>query len=195
MSDAFITTSDLSSYLGRSVTADAGGTIAVDAACELVRTMTGQTFNAGTSTIHLDGTGTDALPLPEFPVNTVGTVAVGGTITSGSIAGGSAVTNWALRGDGVLLRTAGAAVADYTEDVLPLRWPKGRQNIQVTYTHGYSTVPADIRMVALHIASRLIVQGVAQYETVGDVSMRYGTNATDFTAGERIIFSKYRTNR
>ena len=47
-----------------------------------------------------------------------------------------------------------------------------KKNIKVTYDHGYTVagtvnnVPRSIRMVALMIASRLVVQGVAQQETV-----------------------------
>ena len=45
-----------------------------DAACDMVRTLAEQTFNDGTTTLTVDGTGTDAIVLPELPVNTVGTV-------------------------------------------------------------------------------------------------------------------------
>ena len=76
-------------------------------------------------------------------------------------------------------------------------WPAGRQNVEVTYKHGYTPaeLPRSVRMVALHIASRLVIQGVAQYETIGDVQMRYGVNATDLTDGERRILRKYRDGR
>jgi hypothetical protein len=50
-------------------------------------------------------------------------------------------------------------------------WPSGRQNITVTYDHGYADadLPRDVRMVALSVASRIAVQGVALEESVGDV--------------------------
>ena len=47
-------------------------------------------------------------------------------------------------------------------------------------------------MVALSLASRLIVQGVAVKERVGDNQMDYAGPATDLTAGEQAILRKYR---
>ena len=192
----FISRQDLSDYLGRDVTTDDGALAAVDAACDMVRTMTGQDFNLTMGTVVLDGTGTDSLLLPQIPVTDIDSVTIGGTVNAGTTTGGTAVTSWMVRDDGVLLRTAGAATGDpsYTGETLPLKWPKGRQNIQVVYTHGYGTavLPRDVRMVALAMAARLVVQGVAVYETVGPASIRYAGPATDFTAGEKAILSRHR---
>lgn len=180
----FVSRQDLTAYLGRDVTDDDGALIAVDAACDVCRSLAEQQFNAGTTTVTLDGSGTDALLLPQLPVNAAGTVLVdGGT-----------VTDYALASDGVLLRKANAtSVADW--NCLPqLVWPARRQNIEVTYEHGYSVaeLPRDIRMVALSVASRLIVQGPALQESNGNASIRYGVNATDLTNGEKAILRKYR---
>ena len=116
-------------------------------------TSLASTFNAGTSTILLDGTGTDALLLPEIPVSAAGTVLV---------AGGT-VTDYVLNGNGILFRKQTGTDVDYTEALLPIRWPTGRQNIQVTYSHGYESadLPRSVRMVALAVAARLVVQGPA----------------------------------
>ena len=46
--------------------------------------------------------------------------------------------------------------------------------------------------MALTLASRMIVQGVASEESQGTERIRYGTAATDFTDGERAILHKYR---
>jgi hypothetical protein len=82
MPDPFIAPQDLVDYLGRGTITDPGMIIATDAACDTVRTIAEQTFNQSTSTVTLDGTGTDALLLPELPVTSAGTVTVaGGTIT------------------------------------------------------------------------------------------------------------------
>lgn len=187
MPSPFISREDLTDYLGRDVSDDYGALIAADAACDMVRALTEQSFNRGTSTVVLDGTGTDALPLPELPVNSAGTVEVSGT----------AVTDYVLKDNGLLIRkypTSG--VVDYwTETELPeVVWPAGRQNIEVTYVHGYADddLPRDVRMVALSIASRLIVQGVAQQESLGEASVRYAVASTDLTAGEKAILRKYR---
>jgi hypothetical protein len=192
----FISRQDLTDYLGRDVTTDDGALAAIDAACDMVRTMTEQDFNEVSGTAVFDGTGTDSLLLRQRPAGSITGVTIGGTVNAGSIMGGTTISSWMLRHDGVLLRTAGAAVADpsYSGETYPLRWPKGRQNIAVEYVSGYGTadLPRDIRMVALQIAARLVVQGVSVYETVGDVSMRYAGPATDFTNGELRILRKYK---
>lgn len=190
MPDPFISRQDLTDYLGRNVTTDDGALIAVDAACDMVRTLTEQSFNRDTSTITLDGTGTDALLLPELPVNSAGTVEVGGT----------AVTDYVLGSNGVLIRKYPDPVTiDYWSESRPpeVVWPAGRQNVEVTYDHGYANddLPRDVRIVALSIASRLIVQGVAQQETLGDASVRYAVASTDLTQGERAILRKHKRAR
>jgi len=180
MPDPFISTSDLVSYLGRGSATDPGMIIAADAACDMVRTLAEQSFNQATSTVVLDGSGTDALLLPELPVSSAGTVVVNG----------GTVTDYVLNGNGVLFRgTAGV-------DPRPV-WPTGRQNIRVTYDHGYAEadLPRDVRMVALSIASRLVVQGVALEENIGPVRVKYAAAASDLTNGEQRILRKYRQMR
>ena len=185
----FISTQDLSDYIGRDAT-DAGGTIVIDAACNMVRTLAEQSFDEATDTITVDGTGTDAIVLPEQPATNVGTV----NLISSS-GGTTAVTDYALKDNGVLVRMPGSAIYTSDDYYWPAScWPNGRQNVEVTYTHGYGTAdfPTDVRMVALSIASRLFLQGPASFEQLGDSQIRYGTNSTDITAGERAIIHKYR---
>lgn len=179
MPDPFIDQQDLSDYLGINVTADDGALIAIDAACDICRDEAERLFNRGTVTLALDGTGTDALLIPnEFlPVNSAGTITVAGT----------AETGYMVTRRGELLRgTAGC----YPRPV----WPEGRQNVTVTVDYGYDSadIPRSVRMVALSVAARLAVQGVAAEETVGDVRVKYAAAATDLTAGERRILKRYR---
>lgn len=178
----FITAQDLSDRLGRDVTADPGATSAIASACQICRTIAGQAFDQATSTITLDGTGTDALLLPERPVATVSSVVVNG----------GTVTDWKLSDSGMLFR----GTASYGYPWRPC-WPLGRQNVSVTYTHGYASlqVPSDVCEVALELAMRMVAQGVAQSETVGDVSIGYGMSADDLTANELRILNKYRGAR
>jgi hypothetical protein len=162
------------------VTADAGALAAVDAACDICRDVAEQQFNRGTATVRLDGTGTDALLLKQLPVLNAGTVTVnGGTIT-----------DYVVDDNGILLRgTAGS-------DPRPV-WPSGRRNVAVTYEHGYDNadIPRSVRIVALSIASRLIVQGPASEEQVGDVRIKYAAASTDLTTGEKLILGKYKQIR
>jgi hypothetical protein len=180
MPDPFISAQDLTDYLGRNVTGDDGAIIALDAACDIVRDLAEQEFNARTSTVTLDGTGTDVLLLPQLPVSAAGTVSVDGT----------AVTDYTLNGNGMLFRGSAGC------DPRPV-WPAGRQNVEVTYEHGYADadLPRSVRMVALSAAARIMVQGVAVEETVGQVRVKYAVAATDLTNGERAILRKYRHTR
>jgi hypothetical protein len=178
---AFITAQEVVDYLGRGEADDPGVVFAVDSACDVCRTIAEQAFSQGFSdTVILDGTGTDAMLLPELPVLAVTSVMEDTT----------AVTEYSLNGNGVLYRGAAGV------DPRPV-WPKGRQNITVTYDHGYDDYdfPDDIRMVALSIASRLVVQGAAAEESVGDVRVKYSVAASDLTANEIRILKKYRQVR
>lgn len=184
MPDPFITTTDMSDYLGRDVTDDPGALIALDAACDTVRTFAERDFNRTTGTVTLDGTGTDSLLLPQLPVNSAGTVSVDGT----------AVTDYTLNSNGILFRgSVSAEGAAYTAS----KWPEGRQNIVVTYDYGYdpADLPRDVRMVALSLASRLVVQGVAVEESIGGVSVKYAGPAMDLTTTEKLVLHKYRPIR
>lgn len=185
----FIDTQDLSDYIGRDVTADDGATIAVDSAIDMVQTLSEQDFIQVTSeTVALDGTGTDVLLLPQVPVTAAGTVVVnGGTLTSG--------TDYSVTERGHLIRTEGTASWSSWSTAPVAYWPQGRQNVRVTYDHGYGTVPADVRVVALSIAARMITQGGAVFETVGPVSRRYAAASTELTSGERMILRKYKVSR
>lgn len=194
---AFISRQDLTDYLGRDVTADAGALIAVNAACSVVCTVAEQAFAQVTGdVIWLDGTGTDCLLLPELPATGAGTVVVNG----------GTVTDYRLADNGRLIRTSGTleyATLAGSIDVFPVAWPHqthvwplGRENVVVTYDHGYAgTVPSDIRMVALSLAARIVVQGVATEEAIGDVSVKYAGPAMDLSANELRILRKYRPTR
>lgn len=180
MPDPFITPQDLVDYLGRGTATDPGMLIATDSACDICRVIGEQQFNRGTSVYTLDGTGTDALLLPELPVNAVGTVTVNG----------DAITDYVLNSNGVVFRgTAGV----YPRPT----WPEGRQNVTLTVDHGYAEtdLPRDVRMVALSIASRLVVQGVAVEESIGASRIKYAVAATELTNGEKMILRKYRPTR
>lgn len=185
--DPFIAPQDLVDYLGRGTASDPGMIIATDAACDICRDIAEQTFNAGTATVTLDGTGTDSLLLPDLPVNSVSVV---------TVAGGT-VTDYVLNDNGILFRKDTGTDVDYVNACRTLTWPEGRQNITVTYDHGYASadLPRSVRMVALSIASRLVVQGVAVEESNGAVSVKYAGPSTDLTAGELRILRKYRQTR
>lgn len=182
----FISRGDLADILGRDVEQSDGALIAVDAACDIVRTLTGQSINAGTTTATFDGPGTDALVLPEYPANTIGTVQVRDSSGTWNTAGAA---DYALADDGVLIAMGGTVAGTV--------WPMGRQNVRVNYTHGYADadVPRDIRVLALSVAERIVIQGPMTSETVGGASASYASPQLDLTPGEKAIAAKYRRTR
>lgn len=188
----FLTITEVGDYIGRDLSADDGAILAVSMACETVRSLTEQDFTPTVGgTAILDGTGTDCLLLPQTPVTAAGTVAIDGTAL--------AATDYKVTSEGELFRTDGTATwADnggYPASPVAY-WPQGRRNISVTYDYGYAgSAPDDVRMVALAIATRLITQGGAVQETVGQVSKKYAAAATDLTNGERAILRRYKQPR
>lgn len=186
MADPFISRDDLSDALGRDVTTDDGALIAVDAACDIVRDLSGQTFNRGTSTEVFDGSGTDALLLSQLPANTVGTVEVRDTVGSWTTAGTS---DWVLDNKGVLYAVNAAGTS-----LFGVEWPAGRQNVRVAYDHGYADadLPRSVRAIALAVAERLFIQGPSMFETIGDVTTRYAGESTAVMPTERMILRLYK---
>lgn len=182
MAAPFITAATLGSYLGRDLSADTGATQVVAAACGMCRTVAEQEFTLGTSTAVLDGTDTDALLLPQAPVSAIGTVQIVSTEGTATLA----ATDYVASPDGMLFTSAIAGSW--------ATWPGGRQNVRVSYTHGYGTAdfPEEVRMVALAAASRLLIQGPASGETVGGASITYALPSTDLTDGEKAILRKYK---
>jgi hypothetical protein len=184
--DPFIDRTDLSDYLGRDVTADDGALPCINFACDICRNWAGQTFNRGTYTETYDGTGTDALMLTEMPVNSVSSVYVsdGETPPSWITAG---TLDYALNGNGVLLAMNRGGTAEWGST-----WPARRQSVMVTYDAGYDTVPSDVRGIALAAASRMLVQGPALFESLGDVNVRYAIESTALTPTEQLFLYRHR---
>lgn len=99
-------------------------------------------------TVTLDGPGGPLLFLPELPVISVASVEVDGDPLTVS-------DDYKLAGHGVLVRQG------------RYRWGPGVQNVQVTYSHGYSLIPDVITGVVARAASRLFQAGLRAEETAG----------------------------
>lgn len=193
MTTPFIDRDDLGARIGRDLSDDDGAQIAVDSACAIVRTITEQDFNQNAADlVRLDGTGTDTVLLPQLPVSEVTGVSVNGAALT--------TDDFTFTEQGHLIRTAGTATwtSWSSNGCPPAYWPEGRQNVEVTYKHGYSVsssrsdVPADVRSVALAIASRLITQGDALSETIGQSTQRYAVASSELSENELRILRKYK---
>ena len=125
--------------------------ISLDAACQAVRDALHRSLNYSTETEEvLDGTGTDALVLKHRPVVELTEVVI---------------ADQDLDWENDVVVDAGAGILYLTNGSW---WPLHRQNITVTYAHGYALneselpedadivrVPASIRLVALKLAAAI----------------------------------------
>lgn len=181
----FISRTDLGLQLGKSLDDDEKALACVDAACDLVRSFTGQTINlVEDDEVVLDGSGTDTLLLPEAPVSEVSEVTILRYL-DGAISEETPLVDYALR-DGILVRTDAATFL------------RGRLRYAITYTHGYpdAELPRDLRMVALQAAVRLFTQANgAVFESLGRYQVRYDGPPLDFTRTEQAILRKYRLTK
>jgi hypothetical protein len=199
MGAPFISTDELSDALGGTDATTTRGTAVITAACDMVRLFTEQELYPAVTagTVLLDGTGTETLLLPQRPATNAGTVIeAGGTLTLD--------TDYTLGTDGVLYRTPGVIDAGWGTETLRTYWWPGRQNIEVTYSYGYTslTMPAELKEVALGMAGRLFVQQPVSgnisesEESLGQYSTRtrYSTNGagSDFSNTEKAIMRKYK---
>lgn len=138
--------------------------------------------------------GRDKLFLPELPVVTVSSVSEAGvTLTADS--------DYKLGNGGVLYRASGT-------------WRAGVQTVKVVYSHGYETIPDDIKYICTRAAARSYQAGLnaaamagvsgVQAQSIGDYSVQYGsqTSGSDGMLGataapmllpsERRILARYR---
>lgn len=186
MAEPFISRDDLSALLGQDVSGEDKALIAIDAACDTVRVIAEQTFNLVTDDeIRMDGTGTDALLLPQLPVTEISEVIENGTTLT-------ADTDYMVSADGVLLRLP-SIVENGSISLCRRQWWPGRQNIAITYSHGYAEIPRDVRIVALSLAARLYGQGAGVvFQVLGQYQVRYSGAPGDLTSTETLILHKYR---
>lgn len=199
----FISTADLEAYMeldAGDLTGSNMAIIALDSACEIVRGYISQTVNLVEDDVVLfNGNGRPRLILPEMPVVNVTAVTEDTTELTPD-------DDWYVDRAGILHRKTAYEV-----------WPVGVGNIEVTYTHGWAAieadvdeengicrVPSDIRRVALGIARRVYTStgaesgGIVQ-ETMGSYSYTQdnsssssGGDGGDLLDGERVVLDRYR---
>ena len=139
---SFATPAELATYLQREAFAEGAETnsaqLALDIASSIVRARTGQDFTlVEDDVVTLDGYGED-LYLPQRPVASVASVL---TRHRGSLATVDAALNTDFEVRGHRLRWVGIGA-----------WP---YEATVTYTHGYETVPDDVKGATLAVAAEL----------------------------------------
>ena len=194
MSIPFVGTEDLGNYLRLELDdTDDLGVIAVNAACDTVRSYLGQQVDlVSGDAVNLDGSGTDALLLPELPVVEITSV------TTYDADGNdeeplTVDEDYRIGTGGILWRIPRYNV-----------WPLGHANIAVVYSHGYDTsissgsgdcyggVPSDIRLIAVQLAARIYDIGMVQQEAAGSWSATYVGGAGQLNDYEMRALDRWR---
>lgn len=169
-SSAFATADELAARLGLDLT-DEERTRAetlLAAASNVIRDETGLTFDLGTTTYTRAGTSDSRIPLPERPVVSVDTVELNG----------SEITGWYVSGNelvrGSIYVVNGPDPGDYAST--SFGWE--RDTLEITYTHGYATIPGIVKQTALEMCVRVWVNpGSVVQEADGSTEATYAPYA------------------
>lgn len=162
---SLVTVADFAARLGRTLTTvqQAQAQALLDDASGVVRAYLRQDVTLGTTTEMFTMRRRDpvlyrragVVTLPQRPIVSIATVAVDGTVTA----------DWWQDGTDLLLRAW-----SWAHPPAAHRPPQ----VEVTYTHGWDPVPADIAAIVMQAANRAIVNpGQLRSETVGGESVTY----------------------
>jgi hypothetical protein len=158
---AFATVEDLATHLRRDLDAadTATASQALDGATQLIRSYLGQQVSETTDDIvELDSTATNLLQLPETPVTDVTEVRENGIVLD--------PTKYSWTASGMLWRWGGG---------MTWPWSTAPGIVQVTYDHGYATIPDDMRLVCLEIAARVFITTTGvEFQQFGEDSSTTG---------------------
>lgn len=153
---AYAVAADLALLLGQTFdeTATQRAQLLLDLASGRIDNVAGQTLSqVADEAITVDGTGSDLIVLPAWPVTVISTVTADAIVL---VEGGD--YEWSAAG--LLWRLDGT-------------WPAAPRSVQVTYTHGYAEVPEVIRSVALNVAAVWWANpSRKQSENIGDYAYR-----------------------
>jgi hypothetical protein len=114
---------------------DALLTFIITAASRILMTQTGRRFKSEAVTYATDGTATRGLSLPNGPVTAISTVVIDGTTIPPIVTLGD--TGWTQQGDRVRL--------------VGHRFDIGTNNVVVTYTSGYTSIPEDLEQGCIEL--------------------------------------------
>lgn len=156
--------------------------LSLDAASDAVRRYCNRAFDQSEATLTLKGTGTDTLLIPNPPLTTVEVTEVWG----------ESETELVGDTDYIVAETAGAIIR-----IGKIWYPSALY--EVAYESGYATIPADVQMAVIRIASRLVASsggsnaGEVESVTIGTFSETYSTSAsTSLTSDEMGLVDSYR---
>ncbi len=172
---ALATIADLSAVLRRTVDEeDTAALAALENASAFVEAYLGQAVELDEDDeVILDGSGTRVLLLPAWPVTEVASVEV----DEEALVEGE---DFAWSATGELRKLTGL-------------WPATLRSVSVTYSHGYSPVPAAIVGVVASLAARMYDSPIAvKQESIGGYSVTYAGGGATFQAAELLILDRYK---
>lgn len=176
-----ITTSELTAAVP-SLTGRADLAQLVTAASLAVERYCGRTFAQATLTETHNGRNRSRLWLKRRPVVSVASVTINGTALDNTTSDA-----WTFQPETGELRRGNGHDA---EPFAPW-FPWGLQNIVVTYTGGYSPIPADVKQATIlwarHLADATKASGLYQSEAIGDYS--YTLASLDAQAGPPVALA------
>lgn len=147
----------------------------------------------------VDGSGSDVLLLPEHPVIDVTTVIEDYDLDSARTLtppgnGNESEYDWS--DSGLLIHRTGTMLLIQNQFSAKYgTWPNRRRSVQVTYSHGFATIPYDIQLVCVASAARGWAQDGANSETAGSYTAQYAGQPASFTKDEQRILDRYRARR
>ncbi len=183
------TLSEVQAYLAQSVLVSGSNPIIsslITSVSEQCIKYTGRIFSGTTFTETYNGTGSQDLLLRNYPVQSVSGVSIFGYPIHQTTSSNGYVTGWNFDQDGVHLTNR--------------TFPKGFQNIYVTYRAGYDTIPYDInRSVAEYVAiifqkrSRIgeVSQSIPEVGTVSYINDRDGVPASIINVWDKYTRTLY----
>lgn len=183
---SFASVADLEAFLAKDFAAGAEtiqAQAALDTATAEIKAWTGQTIEQASDTVVLDPNAAGVVFLPQVPVTAVSAVSVDGTALTVA-----SDVDWYSYG------------ALYRDD--NTTWGTERQTVSVTYTHGYATIPDDLKRVCVKRAARILAIPMLGGPAVttdaeGNINeRRWSMSPLDgeeaFDEGDRAVMSAYK---
>lgn len=200
--DKFASVELLGAYLKEDIDpADVMALAALEGATSAIRKYCDQHLSLVTDDeVVLDGTGSDTMLLPEFPVVDVTSVTEDCDLDTPRVLvppGSGSASEFAFSGEsGLLFRRNGSFIVQTGSFSGSFgKFPMRRQSVGVVYTHGYDPIPSELQLLCAAVAARGFAQDGATNETAGSYSASYAGQPVVLTADEKRIADRYRARR
>lgn len=171
------TSEDLRNFLGKEEIDRARADFILGAVSDEVRKFSRLTFETHTDEeITLDGSGTTILLLPALPVTDVSSVVVAEEELD-------EIDDYEWSAKGILRRLGGYV------------WEQKFRSVTVTYSHGFTEVPEDVRLLVVRVAARGWANPTSvTNESAAGYSAGYGFDASrnpQLTDADRQVLREY----